>query len=152
MLTVLNKFENVVVIILLILMMITLSLATVELAVILYQEIMKPPQFLLNLAELLTVFGFFLMVLIGLELLETIKAYVEGDKLHLEVVIIVAMIAVARKIIILDYKSFEPQTFYGISAMLLGLAVGYYLVKKARREKEQSQAEKTSPHYSKIKE
>jgi len=152
MLNVLKKFETGIIIVLLVLMMITLTLATIELAVIMYQEITKPPKFLLDLAELLTIFGFFLMVLIGLELLETIKAYIEGDKFHLEVVIIVAMIAVARKIIVLDYKNFEPQTFYGMSAMLVGLAVGYYLVKKARGEKEQSEKAMSNPHHSSIKE
>ena len=140
MLKILKKFERIVVFVLLVLMMITVALATIELGVILYQEMIKAPKYLLNLSELLTVFGFFLMVLIGLELLETIKAYIEGDKFHLEVVIIVAMIAIARKIIILDYKSLEPPTFYGMAAMLVGLAIGYYLVKKARREKEQADA------------
>lgn len=33
---------------------------------------------------------------VGLELLQTIKAYLEEDKMHLEVVFLVAMVTVAR--------------------------------------------------------
>jgi hypothetical protein len=55
------------------LVMIAVLVSTVELAVILFQELMKPPTFLLNIEEMLKVFGFFLMVLIGLVLLVSKK-------------------------------------------------------------------------------
>ncbi|MCS7303927.1 MAG: phosphate-starvation-inducible PsiE family protein [Thermoguttaceae bacterium] len=83
---ILRFFEKVIVISLLGMMMFAVFISTVELAVILVQELMKPPIMLLNLEEMLEVFGFFLMVLIGLELLETIKAYFEEDRVHAEVV------------------------------------------------------------------
>ena len=67
------KFEYFIVLTLLILMMVALLASTIELAVILVQELLKPPKFLLDVKEMLTVFAFFLMVLIGLELVETIK-------------------------------------------------------------------------------
>ena len=49
-------------------------------------ELMKPPVSLLNIEEMLEVFGFFLMVLIGVELLESIKAYLQEERVHAEVV------------------------------------------------------------------
>lgn len=134
MLELLERFEKAIVVVLLVLMMIALLLATVELGVILYQEIMKPPAYILNLAEMLEVFGFFLMVLIGLELLETIKAYLLHDQFHLEVVFIVAMIAIARKIIIVDYKTITPMLLFGMAAAIIALSAGYYFVKRARDE------------------
>lgn len=69
----LKSFEKVIVGTLLGLVMIAVLVSTVELAVILFQELMKPPTFLLNIEEMLKVFGFFLMVLIGLVLLVSKK-------------------------------------------------------------------------------
>ena len=128
---ILKKFEKVIVITLLVLMMVAVFLSSVELAVILYQQIIIPPAFLLNIDEMLKVFGFFLMVLIGLELLESIKAYVEDSKVHAEIVFLVAIVAVSRKIIILDYKNTDPGMLYGMAAIIVTLGIGYFLVRKA---------------------
>ena len=81
-----RTFEKMIIVVLLGLMMLTVLVSTVELAIILFEQLMKPPVFLLNKEDMLEVFGFFLMVLIGLELLETIKAYLEEDRVHAEVV------------------------------------------------------------------
>jgi uncharacterized membrane protein (DUF373 family) len=128
---ILKKFEKVIVVALLGLMMLTVLASTVELAIILFHELIKPPVFLLNLEEMVEVFGFFLMVLIGLELLESIKAYLDNDKVHVEVVFLVAIVAAARKIIILDYTTMTADMLYGISAVIMALGVGYFLVRRA---------------------
>ncbi|MFZ5586758.1 MAG: phosphate-starvation-inducible PsiE family protein [Thermodesulfobacteriota bacterium] len=112
-------------------MMITLVAGTVELGVILYEQLMKPPFLLLDITEMLEVFGFFLMILIGLELLETIKVYIKEDKIHTEVVFLVAMIAIARKVIILDLEKYPAVVLYGIAAIIIALACGYYLFRRA---------------------
>jgi len=151
MLDIAKKVEVAIVAILLALMLVTLIISTVELAIIMYDEFMSPPKYLFGLQDLLEVLGFFLMVLIALELLETIKAYLE-HKSHLEVVVVVAMIAIARKIIIIDYKSTSPQILYGMAAVILALAVGYYLVKRARdkspnEEAPRQEGEKIKPSF-----
>jgi uncharacterized membrane protein (DUF373 family) len=71
------------------------------------------------------------MILIGLELLESIRTYLTDEMLHVEVVFLVAMIAVARKIIILDVKGIDPLVLIGIAAITISLAVGFFFVKKA---------------------
>ena len=124
-------FEKVIVVVLIGLMMVAVFVSTVELAVILFEELMKPPVFLLSITEMLEVFGFFLMVLIGLELLETIRAYLQEDRVHAEVVFLVALVAVSRKVIILKYKEMTPEMLYGMSALILALAIGYFLVRRA---------------------
>ncbi|MBU0678239.1 MAG: phosphate-starvation-inducible PsiE family protein [Verrucomicrobia bacterium] len=128
---ILKLFEKVTVITLLGLMMLAVLVSTVELIIILGQEIMKPPVLLLNIEEMLEVFGFFLMVLIGLELFESIKAYLEKDRVHAEVVFLVAIVAVSRKVIILDYKETTPEMLYGMSAIIVALGLGYFLVLRA---------------------
>ena len=113
-------------------MMVALLASTVELAVILVQQLLANLQcILLDVKEMLTVFAFFLMVLIGLELVETIKMYLEKDVFHVEVVVLVAIIAVSRKIIIIDYYTIS----YDDSAqhqpqLMIALTAGYFLLKR----------------------
>jgi uncharacterized membrane protein (DUF373 family) len=126
-----KNFEKVIVVVLIVLMMVAVLVSTLELAFILFRQLMKPPVLLLSIEEMLKVFGFFLMVLIGLELLETIRAYLHEDKLHAEVVLLVALVAVSRKVIILDYKELAPEMLYGMSALIVALGIGYFLVRRA---------------------
>ena len=72
-----------------------------------------------------------MMVLIGHELLESIKAYLAEDRIHAEVIFLVAIVAVSRKIIILDYKTIAPEMLYGMAAVITALGIGYFLVRKA---------------------
>ena len=135
MLDVLKKFERVILIALVLMMGIVVFLSTVELGWILIQDIVTPPVALLDINELLDVFGFFLLVLIGIELLETIKTYFVEHVIHAEVVIEVAMIAIARKVIILDVKELPSLTLLGIAAIIITLAVAYWVVKRGVKEK-----------------
>jgi len=127
----LRFFEQVIVLSLLGMMMLAVLVSTVELAVVLVQQLYRPPLMLLNIEEMLEVFGFFLMVLIGLELLETIKVYLEEDRVHAEVVFLVALVAVARKVIIFDYKEMSTELLYGMAALIVALGIGYFLVRLA---------------------
>ena len=132
----LERFERTVVLILLAMMSFVVFLTTVELAVILIQEMIKPPVLLLNIEEMLTVFGFFLMVLIGIELMETVKIYIERRTVYVEVILMVAVIAIARKVIILDVKEMDTGSLLGIAAIILALAIGYLAIKRAPDKKE----------------
>ncbi len=128
---ILKTFEKVIVFALLGLMMLAVLVSTVELVVILFRQLINPPAFLLSIEEMLEVFGFFLMILIGLELLESIKVYLEQDRVPAEVVFLVAIVAVSRKVIILDYKVIAPEMLYGMSAVIVALGIGYFLVQRA---------------------
>jgi uncharacterized membrane protein (DUF373 family) len=128
---ILKTFEKVIVVALLGLMMLAVLASTVELAVILGKELLKPPLLLLNIEEMQRVFGFFLMVLIGLELLESIRAYLREDRVHAEVVFLVAIVAISRKVIIVDYEEVPAEMLYGMATVIVALGVGYYLVRRA---------------------
>ena len=131
---ILKWFERLTVIFLLFLMIIVVWASTIELGVILYEQLVKPPVYLLNINELLEVFGFFLMILVAVELLETIKAYLEENHLRAEVVLLVAIIAVARKVIIIDYDKTNPTMVIAMAVVILALALGYFIVKRALAE------------------
>jgi uncharacterized membrane protein (DUF373 family) len=129
----LRMFEKFIVYSLIIMMAITIFLATIDLGWTMVKDIISPPIFIINVNDLLEIFGMFLLVLIGIELLETIKTYSSESKIHLEVVFMVAMIAIARKIIILDLKEISNFTLIGLAAVIFSLSVGYYLIKRERR-------------------
>ena len=129
---ILEKVERLVVSSLLVMMVSVVFLSTVELGWIIIKDIITPPVFLLDINELLDIFGMFLLVLIGVELLETVKMYLNEKKVHVEVVFTVAMIAIARKVIILDVKELSSLTLIGIGAIVLALSTGYYLLKRGR--------------------
>ncbi len=106
-------------------------LGTIELGVILVKQIVEPPWFeLLNLAGMLEIFSLFLLILVGLELIEVIKDYLRDDTVHAEIVLLVAIIAVARKLVVMDLKEMQPLTLVGLAAVIVALAVAYYLLKK----------------------
>ncbi len=133
MLEYLKKFERIIITALIVMMTLVVFLSTVELGWIIIKDIMSPPVVLLEIAELLEIFGLFLLVLIGIELLEMIKIYLEKNVIHVEVVFIVAMIAVGRKVVILDVNELPSLTLIGIAAIILALSVGYYLIKWNRK-------------------
>lgn len=129
----LNLFEKTIIAFLIIIMVLIIIVATIVLASSLIRHITTSPGNLPGDVELLDVFGYVLLILIGIELLDTIKAYLSEHVFHVEVVLEVAMIAVARKIILLDYKEYSGLTILAIAALMLALAVGYYLEKRTRR-------------------
>ncbi len=129
---ILQRVERLVVTVLLTLMMAVVLLATVELCVVLVRQVLAPPFLMLNLKTLLELFGFFLMVLIGLELLETIKAYLRDECFRVEVVLLVAIIAVSRKIIIMEPSELVVANVLAIAALVVALTSGYYLVKRVQ--------------------
>jgi uncharacterized membrane protein (DUF373 family) len=107
-------------------------LATLELGRKIFTYISSSPVYLLDINQLLEVFSFVLIILIGVELVETIRTYFVEHQVHVEVVLEIALIAIARKILIVDIKEFAPLTMLGIAALVLALAAGFYLKRKCR--------------------
>jgi uncharacterized membrane protein (DUF373 family) len=80
------------------------------------------------------VFAGFLMILIGLELMKTIVMYLDEHVIHVEVVMSVAMIAIARHAIDIDYKTAPPLAMIGIGIVIIALAlVTYQLMQFVKR-------------------
>ena len=112
-------------------MMIVVLMTTIELGALIVEDVIRARGIVLDSADILSLFSFFLLILIGLEVIETIKMYLDEHLVHVEVVFLVAMIAVARKVIVLDAGKYEPMTLIGVSALILSLSLGYYLIKKS---------------------
>ena len=142
MLKFLKKFEKIIVITLIVMMVVTILLATIELGWLIIKDIITPPIILLEIDELLDIFGFFLLVLLGIELVSTLKTYLTENEIHVEVVFAVALIAIGRKVIILDVKEISSLSLLGIAAIIISLSVGYFLVKRAFHGKSSQEPEK----------
>ena len=113
------------------LMAIVLILATLDLVWTIVLAVTTPPLLLVTLDTLLEIFGMFLLVLVGLELLDTITAYIREHVVHAEIVVLAAMIAVARKAITLDLTKSEPIVAFGLAALVLALSAAYFLLRRA---------------------
>jgi uncharacterized membrane protein (DUF373 family) len=130
MLNFLERFERLITIILILLMVVVVTLATLDLAWGIAQEVIKPPFIFIDVEKLLDIFGLFLLVLIGIELLDTIRAYLKEHVVHEEVILAAALIAVARKVIVLDVKKTDPLVIFGIASIILAVSAAYWIVKK----------------------
>ena len=76
-------------------------------------------------------FGGALIVLLGLELIETLKQYNSEHHVRVEIVFLVGLIAVGRHVIQVDYAHAPPGELYGLAAVILALAGGYFLVRRS---------------------
>lgn len=131
-----ERFENFIVLVLLVALMVVVLLGTIGLlwmiAATLYEKIVivgfTDANFTMPLLH--EVFTGFLMILIGLELMKTIVMYLDKHVVHVEVVLSVALIAIARHVIELDLKSAPPLSLIGTGVIIFALAMGYFYFKR----------------------
>ncbi|MFH1914832.1 MAG: phosphate-starvation-inducible PsiE family protein [Pseudomonadota bacterium] len=95
---------------------------------VLYQRLMAPPVFLLNINDILATFGAFMAVLIAIEIFANIVIYLEYRMIHLKLVISTALMAAARKVIVLDFSVYGHSEIYALGAVILALGASYWLV------------------------
>ena len=85
---------------------------------------------------LIDVFGLFLNVLIALEILENITAYLKKHVIQAELVVITALIAVARKMIILDFDKTKGLELIGLAIAVIALSISYWIVRRLNNKVE----------------
>ncbi|EHQ34713.1 phosphate-starvation-inducible PsiE family protein [Methanoplanus limicola] len=127
---IINNIETAVYLCLLVLLTIVIVFSLLELAYTLMAGLVSGDFMQLSPKEILAFFDFFLLVLIGIELMETIKSYLETRRIQVEIVLILAIIAVARKIIVVDTEITGALMLMSIGVIIFSLTAGYYLIKK----------------------
>lgn len=136
---IIRYFENAVVLSLMAILGIIIAITTYELVVMLILEIIDNSEenklLFLNIKDLFEAFSFILFIVIGLELFETLKVYLKKHVIPAEVILLVALTAIARKIIILDYDKYDGIVYLGIAAIVVSLSFGYFLIKKSGKPK-----------------
>lgn len=110
-------------------LLIVILVALVDLIVVLFQSLFASPLGFFN-TTIIEVFGLFLNILIALELLENITAYLRKHVFHVELVIATSLIAVARKIIIFDLNKYTNTDLIALAAAIFALSISYWLVRR----------------------
>lgn len=83
---------------------------------------------------LFEIFGLFLNVLIALEILENITAYLRKHVFQVELVVATSLVAVARKIIILDLEKTSGLEVIGLASAVFALSISYGLMRTVSRK------------------
>lgn len=120
---------------LLVMMAIVVVSATAELAYTIVTDLLTPPGFFFGIEDLFELFGLFLMVLIGVELISSIRLFLVDHIFHVESMLLVALTAVTRKIVILDSAEIDSAQLYGLSALIISLVAGYFLIRQSHKDK-----------------
>ena len=128
----LDQLEKYAAIALLALMGLIVVSATLEVGYEIATNLFAPPGFFIGVRDLFELFGLFLMVLIGLELMASIRMYLEDHRIHAEVMLLVAITAITRKIVILDATQMEPMILFGIGFIVIALTAGYLFVRRSK--------------------
>jgi uncharacterized membrane protein (DUF373 family) len=130
---VIHKIENLVSKVLSIALIIVILVSLYDLVLILSTDLLKEPTGFFN-KTLIEIFGLFLNILIALELLENITAYLKKHIVQVELVIVTALIAVARKIIIFDPKQYDKIDLISLAIASLALAASYWMIRKMNQK------------------
>ncbi|MFN6562292.1 MAG: phosphate-starvation-inducible PsiE family protein [Nostoc sp. ChiSLP01] len=110
------------------LMVVVILVAIGDLGIFLYKELFTIPYGKFNIT-LYKIFGLFLNILIALEILENITGYLRKHVIQVELVIVTSLIAVARKIIILDLEKVPGIDIIGLGIAILALSISYLIIR-----------------------
>ncbi|RLT94831.1 MAG: hypothetical protein D9N14_15830 [Ketobacter sp.] len=115
-------------------MVFVIVMGVIDVGWTLYQKLISPPIYILTISDMLATFGAFMAVLIAIEIFINITIYLRDDVIHVKIVMATALMAIARKIIILDMEKLEPSYLYAIGGIMLATSIGYWLIHKLPRE------------------
>jgi uncharacterized membrane protein (DUF373 family) len=126
----LKWYQWIIYVILIILFAVIVTFAVIQLIDLVYNFVFIDTPLVFENHELLDLFGYFLLVLIGMELLASIAGYINEKVIHVEIVVIIAIIAIVRGVILLEPGNMDALAMFGIAAIILALCSGYYFLKK----------------------
>jgi uncharacterized membrane protein (DUF373 family) len=110
-------------------------ISVIDLCVFLFGEIISEPRGFFSVT-LIEIFGLFLNILIAIEVLENIMAYLKRHVIQVELVIATSLIAVARKIIIFDFAKAGGLELAALAIAIFALSISYWLVHRTNRQYE----------------
>lgn len=130
--TLIGRVENLISKLLAIGMILVLLVTVWDLGVLLMNRLFMGSAGLFK-TTLIETLGLFLSVLIALEVLENITAYLRMHVVQMELVISTSLTAIARKIIILNLEETTGSQVIGLGVVILTLSVSYWIVRRASR-------------------
>ena len=94
------------------------------------------PRFVLSISDILATFGAFMAVLIAIEIFVNITMYLREDVIHVKIVVATALMAIARKVIILDFSDTSSDFVWATAGVILATSTAYWLLTKAETDKD----------------
>lgn len=128
-----HRVENIVSKVLSLVLLIVIVISLVDLIVILTRDLLAKPIDSFE-KSIIDIFGLFLNILIALELLENVTAYLRKHIVQVELVIVTSLIAVARKIIIFDFTKYQSLDLMALAVTILALALSYWLIRHTNKQ------------------
>ena len=116
-----------------ILMVIVIFMGVLDVCYVLYNSIISPPYLLISVGDMFKIFGAFMVVLIAIEIFINIRLYLGSNTLPIKLVIGTALMAIARKVIVLDLNQISSTYVFAIGTVVLALGVAYWLVGKTSK-------------------
>ena len=95
-----------------------------------YENLISPGLTTFKINSIISTFAAFLAILIAIEIFINITLYIRKDVIHIKLVIATALMAVARKVIIFDFKQITPIYIFGTASVILALGITYWLIQK----------------------
>ena len=135
-LSIVHGYERLLAKLLALLLAVVIGFAVIELVV---ESSVKIARFETNWFEggLIKLLDRLLMIFIALEVLQNVTAYLRDQVVQIELVLLTAMTAVARKVIVLPPGTeSKPQLMAGFGVIVVGIAAAYWLVKRARNDQQ----------------
>ncbi len=124
-----DNLQRIVVVLVLVLVLALLGVMIARLGWLLGVELLGTPIAELTADQFLSLFSFMLLVLIGVELVEAVQLFLSDAHVHVEFLILIALTAICRKILILDPTKASALTLVGIAALVVALAGAYFLIR-----------------------
>lgn len=112
-------------------LMIILIIMTVTVDI--YEMITDVNSVLVTKHDILQFIGNFLLIVVCIELLDTLLSYAKKHEIHVEVVILVTLTAVARELIVTDYDTVNASILAGVGIAIAALATAYYLIRRSNQ-------------------
>ena len=132
-----GKFEALIISLLQLILVIAVTVGTVWLFFLFFSRLPNSLSAIATTADLHSAmqraFGGVLVVVLGLELIETLKVYFHEHQVRVEVIMIVGLIAVGRHIIQVDYDHVDAWQLVGLGVLVVSLSFSYFLVGRAAR-------------------
>lgn len=97
---------------------------------IIYERLLTPPFLLLDINDIFFTFGAFMAVLIAVEIFINIRLYLGTNVFPVQLVVATALMAISRKVIVLDFDTLTPMYLLGIAATTLALGITYWLLSR----------------------
>jgi len=134
--TLFERFENIVILFVSFLLAVIILVALFRLVENVYQLLVSQITHKTEFKAFQVTFGMLLTLLIAFEFRNSINAMLDGKGLlfQVKIVVLITIIALARKFLVLDPEEYEPAMVAAYAGVVLSLGIVYWLLKNRGTE------------------